>query len=246
MGDGGANEAESKDDASVLLKRAAQHRELEEYGKAQERLDKILLDDPENFLAWYEKSKLPIVQEDTVTIKGRSVSLPQYQALPLAEKSDYLQRRGFDVPEIPEIQERLKTPCLIADERIMYLKMAVSYAPDGVKSGYADELNGLVAAKTAKYRRYRNAAVTVGLIALAASVFAALTLCAFSGSALFQRPLSIIAVLIVPYAVSVTGMTLYSRAKNSGGKTTAGFVSNLLALIICNLSIIGTVIFYIV
>ena len=243
-----AKEVKSTMEATVpdLIKRAAQHRELEEYQKAQECLDKIIRDDPENYLAWYEKSKLPIIQEDTVTVKGRVISLPQYQTLPLAEKSGYLQSCGFEIPEIQEIEERLKVPNLVANERIKYLKMAIRYAPEDVKNTYSVELNGLVTAKTVRSRRYKRAAIIIGLIALPVSVLVALVLLVFSGATFFQNILNIIITVITPYALSVVGMTLYAKAKNNDGATVLGFICNLLALIICNVSIVGAVILSII
>ena len=231
-----------EESAPNLIEQAERHRELEEYQKAQGCLDRIIQDDPKNYLAWYEKSKLPIVQEDTVTVKGLNVSVIRYQALPLAEKNFYLERCGFEASDIPEIMERLHVQSLIANERVKYLKMAVRYAPEDVKRDYAVELNGLVTAKAARGRRYKWAAFIIGLVALPISGFVMYALWYFWNTPFFQAPLNVVFTLLISYAISITGMTLYVKAKNNDAVTKAGFITNLLALLLSNFSIISVVI----
>jgi len=235
---------------SDLLKLAIQQKEIGEYEKAREYLDQIIRDEPENHLAWYEKSLLPIMQGDSVTIKSRNVSLSVYQRLPLAEKICYLQQCGFSAAEIPEIEARLNAPNLVAEQRVKYLKIAIRYAPEAEKINYTSELDTITGAAAEKSRRDKKAVRSIGLTALLVSVAVISVFGIIYGAALFKTPataatiLAVIIALLIPYVLSVTGMTLYARARGRENGTALGLVSNFLALIISNLSIIGAVILF--
>ena len=138
------------------LKRAAQCRELGDYSKAQEYLDMLRESDPENHMLWYEKSRLPIVQEEI------------------------------------------------------------------------------------------NAVVATGAIAMLVSLLTVFVINAYNSAPFFRIPMNVIILLLIPYALSVTGMTLYTKAKNGGNSTAAGvgLASNLTALIISNLSIVNAAILF--
>ena len=71
-----------KKNTNYALKRAAQCRELGDYRKAQEYLDVLIESDPENHMLWYEKSMLPIMQDD---IESQSVAVKISEA-PAARK----------------------------------------------------------------------------------------------------------------------------------------------------------------
>ena len=230
------------DESFNLLKRAIQCRELGDYGKAQEYLDKMIEADPENHLLWYEKSKLPIVQEDTITIKNRSLSLNSYQQLSLPNKSNYLQQCGFEITELPEIEGCLRVPNLVANQRIKYLKMAISYAPENEKSIYIAELKAITDISIEKGNKDVRAIILIGIIALLASVTTVFVLNTFYYTSFFRMPMNLVIIILIPYALSITGMVLYTRAKNSGNSTTIGLMCNLVALVISNLSIINAII----
>ena len=228
-------------DSLNLLKRAVQCRTIGDYGKAKEYLDKLLEADPENHTIWYEKSKIPIVQEDNITIRSRNVSLSTYQKLSLAEKNYYLQQCGFDISEITEIESSLKIPNLVAEQRIKYLKMAISYTPESEIAVYTAELATIAAAAAEKSQKDTKMAVFVGVIALIINVAMFLLINNFHNTAFFQMPMNTLIVLLIPYALSVIGMVLYTKAKNGGNGTVSSLVCNLLSLIISNLTIINTI-----
>jgi len=226
------------------LKRAIQYSGLGDYAKAQEYLDRMLETEPENHLLWYEKSKLPIVQEDNITVKSRSVSFSTYLRLPLAEKSDYLQRCGFEISEIPEVEGLLRAPNLIADQRVRYLNMAISCAPEKERAAYKSELDTLAAHAKEKRRFDIRAVILAGSIALLLAVLAVTLLNVYFDAWFFQNLILTIITLVVPYALSVVSMTLYTKARNNGNYTAFGFVCSLLALIISNLAIINALILF--
>ena len=233
------------DDKSLnFLKRAIQCRELGDYGKAQRYLDKIIETYPENYLLWYEKSKLPIVQEDTVTIKNRSLSLTAYQQLSLPDKSNYLQQCGFEITELPEIEGCLSVPNLVAKQRTKYLKMAIGYAPENEKSVYLTELKTITDISIARGKNDIKAVILIGIIALLASLSTVFVLNAFFNASFFRMPMNWVIVLLIPYTLSVVGMVSYTKAKNSGNYTVFGLVCNLVALVISNLSIVNTIILF--
>ena len=232
-------------DSQNLLKRAIQCRSIGDYVKAQECLDALLETDPENHMLWYEKSKLPIIQEDNIFIRNRNVSLSTYQRLPLAEKSCYLQQCGFDIAEATEIEGSLRIPNLVAKQRVKYLRMAIGYAPESEMAIYTAELDAIAASNAERNLKEIKAAVLIGVIALIVVIATVLLLNNFYSASFFQIPMNTVIVLLVPYTLSVTGMVLYSKAKNNGNSTVAGLVCNLLALVISNLTIINAVILFV-
>ena len=162
--------------ASQLLKRAMQHKDLKEYKKAQEYIDLLLEADPENHIAWYEKSTLPIIQEDTITVRNRSVSLSVYQRLPLPDRSSYLQQCGFDITDLLDMESSLRAPNLITEQNARYLKMAIRYAPEQEKIIYEAELNAIALSDETRKRAERQTVIVLGLVALPISVVVALFL----------------------------------------------------------------------
>lgn len=233
------------DESLNLLKRAIQCRELGDYGNAQRYLDKIIETNPENHLLWYEKSKLPIVQEDTITIKNRSLSLKAYQQLSLPNKSNYLQQCGFEITELSEIENCLSVPNLVANQQIKYLKMAISYAPENEKTIYIAELKAVTDISVERGNRDIRTIIVIGIIALLVSVTTAFVINTFYNTSFFRMPINGVIVLLIPYALSITGMVLYTKAKNNGNPTTIGLMCNLVALVISNLSIINAIILFI-
>jgi len=234
------------DESLNLLKRAIQCRELGDYSNAQRYLDKMIEADPENHLLWYEKSKLPIVQEDTITIKNRSLSLKSYQQLSLPDKSNYLQQCGFEITEFPEIEGCLNVPNLVANQRIKYLKMAINYAPENEKYIYTAELKAITDISIERGNRDIRNIILIGIIALLASVTTVFVLNTFYNTSFFRMPINGIIILLIPYALSITGMVLYTKAKNNGNSTTIGLICNLVALVISNLTIINAIILFFV
>ena len=234
------------DESLNLLKRAMQYKELGDYCNAQGYLDKMIEADPENHLLWYEKSKLPIVQEDTITIKNRSLSLKSYQQLSLPDKSNYLQQCGFEITEFPEIEGCLNVPNLVANQRIKYLKMAINYAPENEKYIYATELKAITDISIERGNRDIRNIILIGIIALLASVTTVFILNTFYNTSFFRMPINGIIILLIPYALSITGMVLYTKAKNNGNSTTIGLICNLVALVISNLTIINAIILFFV
>ena len=232
------------DESLNLLKRAIQYKELGDYCNAQGYLDKMIEADPENHLLWYEKSKLPIVQEDTITIKNRSLSLSFYQKLSLLNKRTYLQQCGFEITEFPEIEDCLNVPNLVANQRIKYLKMAISYAPANEKYIYIAELKAITDIHIERGNKELRAIIVIGIIALLASVTTVFVLNTFYNMSFFHMPINGVIVLLIPYALSITGMVLYTKAKNNGNSTTIGLICNLVALVISNLTIINAIILY--
>ena len=67
---------------------------------------------------------------------------------------------------------------------------------------------------------------------------------AFYNTRFFKMPMNVIILLLIPYALSLTGMVLYTQAKENGNNTVAGLVCNLIALIISNLLIINALILF--
>ena len=226
------------------LTRAMQCSGLGDYAKAQEYLDQMLESNPDNYLLWYEKSKLPIVQEDSVTIKNRTISLFAYMGLTVTEKNDYLQWSGFGISELPEVESFLRVPNLVADQRIRFLKMAIACAPEKEQSEYKAELNAIIAHAKERKRKDIHAAILVGSIALVFAVLAVLSLNFIIGAWFSKRLLYMMMAIVIPYALSILGMSLYTKARNNGNPTAIGLVCNLLALIISNLAIINALVLF--
>ena len=224
-----------------LLKRAIQCREIGDYSKAQDYLNEMIEDDPENYLLWYEKSKLPIVQEDTVTIKNRTISFSTYQKLPLADKNTYLQGCGFGITELPEIEGCLKVPAIVESQRIQYLKMAIAYAPEDIKSIYLFELKAITDTFLERGIKEKEAAISIGVIALFVSMAAVFVLNSSNAASITKIFINQVIFLSISYILSITGMVLYTKAKSNGKHTVAGLVCNLIALVISNLSIINAI-----
>jgi len=222
--------------ATNWLQQAQTYETLEQYQQAQALIDQALAVDQRNHLAWYEKSRLPIMQTDAVMISGRAVSLSRYLALDLSQQHDYLRQCGFPETQIADAQSRLLLPNLLVAQRVRFLRMAVQTAPDDQASQYQAELDALVAGGKTSRRRDTVVVVILGLIALVCATAAGLAL--LSG---LLHGIGLLA-LALPYALSVAGMACYSAAHERLHSTTAGLVLNLLALLISNALAIGAIV----
>ena len=132
---------------------------------------------------------------------------------------------------------------MAAGQRLKYLKMAIAYAPEREKAVYTAEFAAITGYAEKRKRKDIRAAVSVGALAMIiAAVSSGLSLNNFYGGRFFQTPANTLIALTIPYALSVTGMSLYVKAKNNGNTTTAGLVMSLLALIISNISVVGAII----
>ena len=95
-----------------------------------------------------------------------------------------------------------------------------------------------------KGRKDIKATVATGAIALLVSLLTVFVINAYNNAPFFRIPMNVIILLLIPYALSVTGMTLYTKSKNGGNSTAVGLASNLTALIISNLSIVNAAILF--
>jgi tetratricopeptide (TPR) repeat protein len=230
--------ADMNDDSLGLLKRAAQYKDMSDYNKSQECLDKILENDPENHLAWYEKSKLPIVQEDIVSYKGRNVSLSRYLQYTLFGRDIYLQQCGFEPTEVQRVKNYLNVPNLLGKQRFKYLEMAIRYSPDNEKIIYESERTSIIAENKKKSEKDNIRILAIGITALITTVLAILKSSFFNIVLDSGAVINTIMMFVIPYVLSITGMVLYAKAKNNADRTIAGFICNLLALILSVLSMI--------
>jgi hypothetical protein len=86
--------------------------------------------------------------------------------------------------------------------------------------------------------------IIIGIIALLVAIATVLIFNTFYNTRFFKMPMNVIILLLIPYALSVTGMVLYTQAKENGNNTVTGLVCNLIALIISNLLIINAIILF--
>jgi hypothetical protein len=86
--------------------------------------------------------------------------------------------------------------------------------------------------------------IIIGIIALLVAIATVLVFNTFYNTRFFKMPMNVIILLLIPYALSVTGMVLYTQAKENGNNTVTGLVCNLIALIISNLLIINAIILF--
>ena len=228
--------------SDVLLHEAMVHERLGEPALARDCLDKLLLQEPDNHLAWYQKSKLAVLQSDDVSLDGRIVSVARYQSLPLALRRDYLQQCGFDVVDIDNAEARLRQPNLLAEQRLQFLNMAAQTAPAEAARFYKDELAALDVEADNRRRRDNRTVLSVGLAALVVSVLTAVTVVLrWVAGTPFGLPWSI-AFLAAAYVLSVVGMSLYVHARGKLSATPAGLAVNLVALVLAILSVIALII----
>jgi len=228
--------------SNVLLHEALVHERLGEQAKARDCLDALLLQEPDNHLAWYQKSKLLVLQSDDVNLDGHVVSVARYQSLPLAEKRDYLQQCGFDVVDIDHAEARLRQPNLLAAQRRRFLNMAAQTAPAQAARFYLNELAGLDTEAANQHRHDSRTILSVGLAGLVVAILAAVTVVLrWSAGSPFGLPWSI-ACLTGAYILSVTGMSLYVRARDRLSTTPAGLAVNLIALVLVILSVVVLII----
>jgi len=228
--------------SDTLLHEAMVHERLGEQAKARDCLDALLRQDPDNHLAWYQKSKLAVLQSDDVSLDGHIVSVARYQSLPLALRRDYLQQCGFDIVDIENAEARLRQPNLLAEQRLRFLNMAVQTAPAEAARFYRDELATLDVQAANRRRHDQRTVLLVGLAALVVSVLAAVTVALrWSAGTPIGLPWAI-ALLVVAYVLSVVGMSLYVHARDKLGATPAGLAVNLIALVLAILSVVALII----
>jgi len=225
-----------------LMQQALRHKTLGQPAQAQSCLDQVLADDPENYAAWYEKSKLAIVQNDDVTLDGHVVSLTRYQSLVSADRRDYLQQCGFGTAQIDDIEVRLRQPALLAAQRLRFLHMAIQTAPHDAAQRYQAELDHLDAAARSERRHDVRVVAWTGLIGLVVAILAAVSVTWFWTASPQPAVLRPVVALIVAYALSVMGMVCYARARDRLNATALGLAINLVALIVTNLSVIALII----
>ena len=140
-----------------LFKKADFAAAIGDYQNAKQMLDEILAQDSENAKAWYEKSKLPVLQEDAVVIQGCNVSVSKYQSLDTTQKARYLQQCGLPYSQALDGDSLLQINILIEKERIKYLEKAVKYTKSE-KTKYKKELSKLKA-KNSKRGQIENKSV---------------------------------------------------------------------------------------
>jgi hypothetical protein len=216
-----------------------------EYQRAKEYLDDILLIDSNNAEAWYEKSKLPILQEDTIIIEGCSISVSQYYNCDVSNKLSYLQQCGLSLSKAISSEHQFQYNILIEKEHLKYLKMAVSCATSN-QDIYKSELESLIAKQNNKGLKETRVSVRVGLITLP-FIILVLSFLIYVILNIETRYLMFINIgSIIPYALSIIGLTFYTKVKQEGKKTKMGFTTNVVSLILSNITIITSVIFLII
>lgn len=216
-----------------------------DYQKATQYLNEILDADPENARAWYEKAKLPVLQEDIVIIQGCSISVSKYQSLDVTQKSAYLRQCGFTHVQALDVESLLGLNLLIEKEHIKYLENAVRFAKNE-KPKYEKELTELKAKHNKRGEREKKIAITIGSIALPlVAIILGNLFYAF-----FQMGLPYLifstAICIVPYVLSVIGIAFYAKVKHEGNNTNTGLTLTFLSLIFSNITLISGIIFLII
>jgi len=230
----------------TLLHEALLHERLGEPAKARDCLDKLLLHDPDNHLAWYQKSRLALLQSDDVSLDGHIVSIARYQSLPTAERRDYLRQCGFDIVDIDDAEARLRLPNLLADQRMRFLSMAAQIAPPASARLYRAEISTLTKRSDDSRRRDHRVVLSVGLAALLVAIAAAVTVALswFPGASYSQFWCA--APLLAAYVLSITGMSAFVHARDRLNATPTGLAVNLAALVVAILSVVTLIIHLII
>jgi hypothetical protein len=215
------------------------------YKEASQHLDDILTIDYTNSQAWYEKSKLPILQEDIVIIYGCCVSVSKYHGCDITQKSPYLRQCGLSLTKALKCENYLQYDILIEKEHIKYLENAVRYNTS-VNKDYENKLIILNENYEKRGKSQKKVALIMGIVALPI-ILAVITSLIYS---IFQSKISnfifINIICIAPYILSVLGLYFYTKVINERNKTKIGLTTNLISLIFSNITIIISIIFLII
>lgn len=228
-----------------LLKKAAYHSGIGEYREAGEYFNSVLETDPENAGAWYGKSKLPILQEDTVVYNGCSISISRMQALDPGGKTIYLQQCGVTPSQIVDADNYLQVNRLIESERLKYMEKAVRFADEN-RAIYEKEFEQLRRQVEERGIKEDRLSVIFGIITLPVILVVMANLIYSFANSGYPSLIASVAFCLIPYILSVVGMSFLSKAKREGKNSTAGSALNIVSLTLSNACLILGVIFLII
>ena len=233
-----------KQEFQDLLKKAEYYITIGDFQKAKQHLDSILEVDTEIAEAWYQKTKLPFLQEDIIVYRGVSLSVSKIQSLDVTERINYYRQSGIMPLRTLETDILLNVDFLIEKEHIKYLEKAVAVAKDK-KEEYQNELKELKEKHLARGQNEIKVTKAIGYITLPTiTILFANLIFAFLKMGLPYLIVSL-SVSIVPYVLSIIGLILYTKAKHEYKNSTVGFVFSIVNLLMCNIVLIVGVIFII-
>ena len=231
-------------DIQSLFKKSDFYIAMGDYKKANQYLIEILEKDPKNARAWHEKSKLPILQEDTVIIEGCSISVSKYEGLDVTQKTSYLQQCGLTPSQALDGVIYLRVNLLIEKEHLRYLENAVRYAKDE-KVKYEKEFAELIAKHNNRGESEKKVAIIMGTTALPLVVIILGNLVFSFINADLPYLIFSKAICVVPYVLSVIGIAFYAKVKYEGNNTKIGLILTFLSLTLSSVALIMGVVFLI-
>ena len=231
-------------DIQSLFKKSDFYIAMGDYKKANQYLIEILEKDPKNARAWYEKAKLPILQEDTVIIEGCSISVSKYEGLDVTQKTSYLQQCGLTPSQALDGVIYLRVNLLIEKEHLRYLENAVRYAKDE-KVKYEKEFAELIAKHNNRGESEKKVAIIMGTVALPLVVIILGNLVFSFINADLPYLIFSKAICVVPYVLSVIGIAFYAKVKYEGNNTKTGLILTFLSLTLSSVALIVGVVFLI-
>ena len=211
------------------------------FQKAKEYLDALLEMDVEVAEAWWLKAKLPILQEDIIFYRGCSISVSTVINCDAGSRLEYLRQCGISPSHTAEAENLLNIDLLIEKEHIKYLEKAVACSKDDNEK-YMKELTELKGKHAVRGINEMKLAKLIGFITLPLIVI----LLANLVFALVKMPLSYTIVSlclgIIPYVLSIIGLTYYTKAVHERQKSAVGLIFNIANIILCNIALIVGVI----
>ena len=230
-----------KQEVSVLLKKADFCISTGNFQKAKEYLDTLLEMDVEVAEAWYIKAKLPILQEDTITFRGCSISVAKVQNCDAGGRLEYLRQCGISPLHTAEAENLLNIDLLIEKEHIKYLEKAVACSKDG-RAKYVTELTELKGKHTVRGVNEMKLAKLIGFITLPLIVLLLANLVFALVKMTLPYTIVSLCVCIIPYILSVVGLTYYAKAVHEQQKSVVGLIFSIANIILCNIALIVGVI----
>ena len=207
------------------------------FQKAKEYLDALLEIDVEVAKAWYIKAKLPILQEDTITFRGCSISVAKAQNCDAGGRLEYLRQCGISPSHTAEAENLLNINLLIEKEHIKYLEKAVACSKDD-KANYLQKLTELKRKHAIRGINEMKLAKLIGFITLPLIVI----LLANLNFAWVKMPLlyTIISLCacVIPYILSIVGLTYFAKAVHEQQKSVIGLIFSIANIILCNIALI--------
>ena len=125
-----------------------------QYKSAKEVLDQILVKEPKLARAWFLKSVLPVLEQDSVLFKGHYVNLSRISKMTKVEEVyDYLKTVGVPFYQRRSFIRWYQSNDFLYEQQIKFLEKAIEFSQGEERAQYETEMKLLVAEQKRKLKK---------------------------------------------------------------------------------------------